>query len=369
MKTLCIAPFTKKEFLILDFLKNREINLKLLTPSGVLDEGNDISVINNSYKKNISVYNSIYDNIRQSDIVVISNVSKNNESLYSFALKVLEESINMKKEIICFLPLEKDKMHSYKNICKKEHIKNIFIWEEIEDFTVKESLDYTENKFYKFNVPVIYINELIPEVDGDDIFFKLSSRLADNNVKVLMITENIYSYLWGQIPLKLWKKDSAKKLIYSLNYQIYKMYKKLNPDLILVKTPKPTMKYNDNDTYDFGLTTYAISQAVPGDGCICCSYLGLPTREFWDNLNESCMFKFGYPILYVHISNQIIDNTDNEKLSTIYVPEIVAEKGIEDLNKKNKLNFYNLLNDNDFEIFYNSFYEDLFDFEIGVVER
>ena len=363
-KRICIVPFTKKEWALVHCLPQSYSIGALVSPKGIGMAGEDISAIKNTGDTGYRFMNSFEDGYQNSEVVVISEVSKKDDSLYSFALRALEAAITAKKEIICFLQLEANELESSEMKCADKGIPCRFVR--------KKALTYSQPStgdiFHKFHIPVIYIGESIHDCEGYDIFLKLAERLSATGKRVLAISQDLYNAFMGLHQVQFWPEMEPAKLVYALNDHIYKLVSDELPEIILIRFPEPMIKYDDDTPFDFGVTAFMISQAVPGDACICCTYSGTPTMGFWDNINENFKSKFGYPIIGVHLSNQIIDATEEFGLSTIHVPVPQIKEELKNLNHNNSLPFYHLESNEDFDEFFGVIENEFFDVPYGVIE-
>lgn len=362
-KIICIAPFTKKEYPILENLSKNYSALTLLSPRGIGVEGEDISILKNTYKTGYEFSNSILKSIKNSDVILITEVKKENRTLYAYAIRVLETSITEGKEIICFLELNDTEYDIYRQQCENKGVKHYFFRSSTAEYRESDM----EEEFKTFSIPVIYISEMIPDCDGYDIYLKLINQLEKDGKNVLAISQDAYNVLFDQVHMTFWKEADSRKMVYWLNHIIHNLVYKRRPDILLIRLPEPMMKYDNVNTYDFGLTAFLLSQAIPGDGCICCSYAGTPPIDFWGNINESFTAKFGYPIIGVHVCNQVIDGTEEKWISTMRISDYEIGNEIKILNQYNDLVFYQLLMEEEFHTFNETLNIELFDIPYGVI--
>ncbi len=363
-KRVCIVPFTKKEWALVHCLPQSYSIGALVSPKGIGMTGEDISVIKNIGDTGYRFMNSLEDGFQNSEVVVISEISKKDDSLYSFALHALEAAITAKKEIICFLQLESDEMERYEIKC----IRNGVLCRFVRKTTLAYCQPSTGDSFHKFHVPVVYVGESIHDCESYDVFLKLAARLRATGKRVLAISQDLYNIFMGFHQVQFWSEMEPAKLVYALNDHIYQLVSNELPEIILIRFPEPMIKYDDDTPFDFGMTAFMISQAVPGDACICCTYSGTPTTGFWDNINENFKSKFGYPIIGVHLSNQIIDATEEVGISTIHIPIPRIKVELKELNDNNCLPFYHLESNEDFNEFFDIIENEFFDVPYGVIE-
>ncbi len=364
-KTICIVPFTKKEYALADNLSRTYSSMSFVSPKGVGMMGEDISIMKNTYKTGYRFTNLISDGVVHSDAVLITDIKKEQKSLYAFALRALRESIAAGKEIICFLELDDNELNLYQGQCREKDIAYYFYRNPSQD-------DYAESdeeeEFRSFHIPVIYISEMIPDCEGYDVFLKLVNQLQSDGKRVLAISQDAYNILVEQVHMTFWSKTDSRKMVYRINHAVYDLIRSKRPDILVIRLPEPMMKYDDENTYDFGLTAFLLAQAIPGDGCIFCTYAGTPPVDFWSSLNRSVMYKFGYPIYGVHVSNQIIDTTEDRWISAFYIPVSEVEQELNIFNQHNDFGFYHLLKQEEFDRLYETLNNELFEIPYGVVE-
>lgn len=368
MKTLCIVPFTSKEFPLLPHLMSSYDNVIFLSPKGIGTDKEDIAMMQNLEPLGFKFCNSIKGSIEIADDVLVSNINVEDVALYNFAYDALECAVKKGKKVMSFL-----QMHSYqKELLKKRSKINIDFYDNYEDNVELESaICYKErkNKLYEFKIPVLYVSELIPDSNGYSVFLNLISMFKKDKIEVLAISSDTYNVLINQTVLKFEKRNNFPDAIYQINNYIHFLTLQKNPDVILIKLPQPMIKYDNDNCFDFGMSAYMLSQAIPGDGNICCSYLGTPILQFWGNLNDSCKYKFGYPILGVFVNNKRIDMMQEKRISTFCVPNS-SEYRIQELkllNENNSLTFYDANNAIDFKRFYTFVIRNFFDIKFGVI--
>lgn len=121
MKTLCIVPFTSKEFPLLPHLMSSYDNVIFLSPKGIGTDKEDIAMMQNLEPLGFKFCNSIKGSIEIADDVLVSNINVEDVALYNFAYDALECAVKKGKKVMSFL-----QMHSYqKELLKKRSKINI----------------------------------------------------------------------------------------------------------------------------------------------------------------------------------------------------------------------------------------------------
>ena len=362
MKKLCIVPFTKNEYPLIPLLQKKYIIHSLVTPMGIGIEGNDISIMHMDNLTGHTFSNSIVKGISQADLVLITNIPNDNPGLYAIALRALEIAISDGKEIRCYLEIPMEKLNLYKEECSTNHVCCEFkVPHEMQLFPFKPICD-------SITPPVIYLCETVPDCGGYGLFLNLIQKFQQDKKVVLAVSEDCYNDIIGQVTYPFWAQNlKPSDLVYRINNFISRMSEEKHPDVVLIRLPLPMIKYDDNNPFDFGITSFIVSQAVHGDGCICCAPSQTPAIGFWDNLSDNYLSKFGYPILGVCLDNLRVDRTDIEGVSTYRVGWNEISDELQILNQNNQLSFFHLQDTDLFEQFYQSLKKELFEFDFGVI--
>lgn len=288
--------------------------------------------------------NEVEDGIHNSEVIIIPKVK--NSSLRTYAWNALLIAAKSSKEILCFMTLSDSEKELVQQISASNNILKFF---DISKDIIVEKSDVLH--LNRFNIPVFYVSESIPDCDGYEIFLKLALQLQKSGKRVLAVSEDSYNQLFEFEFVRFGAKLEVKDQILRINQIIYDLTSKQNPDVILIRLPEPMMQYNDSNLFDCGSMAFLISQAIPADGCIFCTPAHTFFGEVWEKLSELINSKFGCPIIGVHVSNQFIDTTVASLLS-LHIPMYQVHNEIELLKENSSLNFYSLLWDTDFDIFF-----------------
>lgn len=301
MKSVCIVPFTSKEFSIAASLEKDYIVSSVVSPQGIGIDGKDIGIIKNREQIGICCTSDIEKEVERNDAVLISDCDQN---LRPFALKAMEVAIEKGKEIFCFLSLNADEERYYDNKCKESNIH--FTYFRVHDIS---SVDVDDYQFSLSGLPTIFVGEVIDNSDGNEIYYKILNYFSDKKYQALGISEDIYGYMFGQVPIKFYSDIDPEQAVLKLNCYVSQSMDRIRPDIIVVKLPKPIIKFSDLIHYDFGITAYMTANAIPADHLLLCTPSGIITPPLLEVLDESFTSKLGVGISGVHIGNQMIDNS------------------------------------------------------------
>ncbi len=320
---VCAVPFSAEDIPVIknlsDFIPKYEIG-SVVTPTGLGLEQKDIGTIENRNELGYKVTSNLEDSIKSCDIVLVLSKDKSN-SLFDYSIKAIEEAIKQRKDIICLLKLDKDKVKYYREICEKKNISFRYLSQDIlPHFSSEDTMD----EIYHPYAPVIFIGELAKDLQGYEVFCNLVKVCKTQGLKVSAIGPEVANDLFGFHTIDF--SDTRGELsshIYRINRYVRTVEEQENPSVIIIKLPKPMIKFDEDVRYDFGLSAYIISQAIPASFFIACSPYGFFSNEFWNSMSNNFQAKFGYGIDAIHISNKIIDHTDQSdknELSYVHTP-------------------------------------------------
>ncbi len=364
MKKLCIVPFTKTEYPLIPLLEKRYEISALIAPLGIGAEGQDIAVLHNRAKTNYRFSNMLENGICESAVVMISDVSKDNKSLYAFMTKALKLAAEKGKIIHCFSALSGEAIISINDICK---VSGGYLHYYSKPKTSAENMEYMS--LFVFPVPVLYVAEMVPGCDGYSVFLSLAEKFQEDGKSILAISDDKYNTLLGYERV-CWDNDvPLEKKCFAINNMVRDLYQQEKPEMILIRLPYPMYKFDNKKVFDLGLTAHCITASLPGDGCIMCSLFGFSQFSFWEKMDSAISSKFGFSIEAIHYSNKILDTklTSQENLVCIPSSEVTAAVG--DIRDQGDFSIpiYNLLEQTDINTFCNQFGSENFDMRYGVI--
>lgn len=176
---------------------------------------------------------------------------------------------------------------------------------------------------------------------------KISTSLRARGYNVLAFSENPYNTLFSFEYVKLDTAKAMKDQLYYLNELAYQLVRRHYPDIIVILLPQPFSKYDNTLNFDGGISTYAISQAIPGDASVLCSLYGISSNTIWNNICSDIQIKQGFPVIGIHVSNVLIDRNERQ-------PKAVVHNWVENsmlqadyLNSHSQIPFYNFVRNED----------------------
>ena len=359
---VCIVPFTKKEIPLLTCTPDR-YEISSIVSAGMELKWKDISFLTNRRKLGFTASTDWRKGIQECDTVIITDIGTEKERrLGNFLCEVIGQALSNKKKVICFAELEKTREQEFKTLAQQNG----------STFTYSckpyEKQEKTRFEKIRFQAPVICLGEMTQECDGYEISLKLMKRLKQDNLRGIIISENKYNVLYEhQYFSQFYNGNGLEHSVEEVKALLNGIEEEEKPDVIILKLPWPMTALDHSITYDYGVHAFIISQAVHADYCIYCGLSEMFSEDFISNINEHFKHKFGYSIDAFHISNQIMDIVyePQEKAETIYIPLNKVDEEARTMRKKTGNMVYQLLNENEFELFYQGLKKELFDFSYG----
>lgn len=324
MCKVCIVPFTKNEYPLAKTLQKDYAVEALVAPHGIGETGEDIGVLLFREDVGIHITNDAINGIYESDIIIISSVSETDSSLYQYAYNALYRAISFGKKVYSFLSISESGKAEIDVLRKRTSAECVFM----NDMKPGTVVQQYENRFHEFPVPVLYVLELFPDCDSYEVFINLSEEFKRRGLRVLSISndkynlllDECYAYLDFDLPMKL------SDYPHWVNQAVYNLYKECYPNMIIVRVSIPILEFDEKAPFDLGVSTYAITQSIPGDACVLC----IPMRKDYSSFSKwiSCTIeeRYGLSVAGVHMSNCLIDRTGDSPSATVQVNHQEVEK-------------------------------------------
>lgn len=368
-RKLAVAPFTKETYPLIACPPPEFEICAAIAPHGIGIDGSDLSVLRNREPIGFRGTADLEGGIAACDAVLIPDlgdlsrgdagpVQCATESLSAFALRALDEAVRQKKDVLCLSTLDREGRERCARACERNG--RAFSYGERAVAAGKQA------KYRHLSAPVIFVGETGPDCDGYEVFLQLLRSLRADNKRVLALSEDKANVLYGQRAVSFWTIDDPLSSAFNLNAYVAELAEQTRPDVVLVRLPLPMMKFDDEITFDFGLSAFMISQALPADFLLYCSYYSLRDPQLMAGLSENFFAKFGFPISAIHLSNQMTDfSVDNkESMQTAFIPDPDDAAA---LRRESQLPYYNLHDGEEYSAFYRALCEELFNLSYGVI--
>lgn len=355
-------PFTKKEIPLLACIPNN-YEITYIVSAGTELEGKEISFLTNRRKLGFIASTDWKKAIQECDTIIVADIRTDKERhLGDLLYDIIRQALCKRKKVLCFTELLEAKQQEFKTLAQENSA--IFTYA-CDPYEKKEKMQFEK---IRCKAPVICLGEMTQECDGYEIALKLMGRFRQDGFRGVLISEDKYNALYEHHYFtKFYDGNGLENSIKGVKTLVNGIEEEEKPDVIILKLPWPMTAFDYNISYDYGVHAFIISQAIHADYCVYCGLSEMFSENFISNSKEHFRYKFGYRIDAFHISNQIMDIVyePQEKVETIYIPMDRVEKEARGLREQLGEAVYQMLNKDEFELFYQELKRELFDFSYG----
>lgn len=314
MYEAAVYPYTKEfvpyiSFDIPEML--RDICIKfLVSPRGFMLDGKNASVVDRRPQTAYMVTSDFEAAITDSTAMLIPD-GNYNAKLYRNIINKALLTLQRGKHVICLLKLElKDQL------CLMEESANHkaeFIYM-LDDKLENYGLEASKEPLYRPDASIIFVGELVKDMNGIDIALMAVSHFKKMEYKVSAVLPSSAAGLFGMYNSDIIfgpnSNYSEEDKIILFNKLIRFIDINEAPDIIVIKLPGGMMTFNELLPNSFGIYAYMVSNAVTPDYFICSFpydfYYSQSVLEKYSELFEK---RFGYRLDCAHISNLMLDLT------------------------------------------------------------
>lgn len=243
------------------------------------------------------------DKLKDVDCIIIMET----RSLISFEdiiYPVVSEAVKLGKDIVLAKQLEDKELEKCKQLCEANRV-------QLDILTNNISISMIESiKEENVEVPVVYIAGVSIYTEKFDVQMAIRKKFISTGYAVSQIGSRRNCELLGFHSFPQFMDDdmdTAKKIV------LYKKYIKYievseNPEIIVIGIPGGIMPVSHKHHFDFGLTTFAIANAVHPDYVIMnLFYKADYIEKQLDEFSKVCYGKYNFEIDSFHISSTFIE--------------------------------------------------------------
>lgn len=158
------------------------------------------------------------------------------------------------------------------------------------------------------DIPVVSILGEGENSDKFGVLLSINKYLKKEGYCVLTISGNSLAKLFGceVLPAFMYSKQvSIVEKILRLNYYIYNITKRYEPDIILISCPGGFMPLNEYEQNYFGEIAYVVSHALTVDlGIVCTYFRGKYGSEYLEEVKKLCKIRLGTDVTACFMSRQ-----------------------------------------------------------------
>ena len=333
MKTKAAVYFWNKDMIPVIKRLNRiqeeyEI-VKVYTPSGMGNEGDDIGFLCNQPDTGICLH-TVYDpKCEEWEKIIVISTEKIYEELTQEVCKVIEDTITEKKEILCIfldkntLPkVIKEMLSQYKSQIEVEYLCKDY--KEPEIGGIKE-----------LDAPVILVGGMIRQADVMELTLQIYEELIERGMKVELVLQSTASKLLkveSVLPILKEKNLYEDDKIICMNELLNKIERKRKPDVILMDAPDALFPYSNRVSNSFGMWSRMLGYASAPDYIFLTVPCNMAKEEMLTYMSDTIKKEFGTDVEAIHISNVAIHEIETFYRNRIvcyyrnmhYVKEVIA---------------------------------------------
>ena len=322
MKKTIIFPYSKNDFGFCLEYTRRNFDTIIASFMGTSFIGKDLGYSVNRGKIGILI-KDIYDVKDIADeIIILDN-------------KLSQQNVNLLKEIVLNLSPH-IKVSSYINL--NVNVDN-YSYLKVNDFPKFKDLGY-----YYPNIPIVFVNNLVPSDDSELIVFQLKNILMRKGIKVASLMKRCNCKVLDSwiIPESFYnRKYPPEQAIFMLNQYIRKIIESDLPEILIIELNDGLLRYNDEIMNSFGVYNYMIYESVNPDYNI----INLPIQHLEENfiseLNNYFQRKYESPIDAIHVSNALKVNSGDFTYDfidiTLRIPSNEIAEEVEKLKSDTKI--------------------------------
>lgn len=266
--------------------------------AGRADLGEDIG---------ICVGDSFLKGLDECDTVIIADCN----AAEDYKQKITEYmalAIEKGKNLYCTLPLSNETIEFFKaeSLKKGVYFKYFKEYHEPDKYSAIGFINEFDEKINNINVPVVFVGGITEKTNKFEIQLVLRDGLENRGFRVSQIGTRPYCELLGfhSFPAFMAGKHitEAEKIV-SFNRMVKKIESLEKPDVIIVGIPGGLMPFSRRFTNGFGITAYEVSQAVRPDFSVVSVLYDAFSMEFFNGLNMSFRYKFGFAADCLNMGN------------------------------------------------------------------
>lgn len=341
MHKVMIYPYVNRQLPIISHINKYVKDMKivsLVALEGLINAGRDAGSIRNHTNTGLKIGDDFVSELAACDTVIFCD-DEYNAKIKNSLIRDMETAFTMKKDVICMLKLTEEEREQLENNALKAGANfeyHVLKYSE-------QSFCYKPKKPYHINTPIIFVGEMLQDLDGTDVCLAVSGELQERGYRTVTILNKVDVYLKGTFGIPCFFTDKGiteEEKVYYMNNYISFLEMEYKPDIFIIQIPGAMMRYNDAFGNGFGIYAYLISQAVQADYFILCTQFGLVDSSFYKELSVNFQQRFGYEIDAVHMSNAMLDVQDSlqkQSLSYLYQKQERVNEALESVREKSEI--------------------------------
>ena len=245
----------------------------------------------------------------QFDKVLFADAGSNARSS-ALAEKRIFPAINAGKNVICAIPFEPGKIDEMKKASSHKNVSFLYSAEPYSHAEKGLNVKIESSRIKTINTPVIFVAGVSEGTQKFYIQLALRQKFITRGYHVSQIGTKNYCEIFGfhSIPSFLSSSDlSELSKIILLNHFVKKIELTEKPDVIIIGVPGGLFPLDSEFHNKFGITAFEMSQAVCPDAVVLSTLYEDFTREYFEEINLTMKYRFGYEADCFNISDLKFD--------------------------------------------------------------
>ncbi|NLW90738.1 MAG: TIGR04066 family peptide maturation system protein [Syntrophomonadaceae bacterium] len=268
---------------------------RVVSPSGWGLNGKDAGIVDGGTKLGLIVTDDFSDGLKSCDTVFLVDSQHLIDHEQLIKPRIIE-ALNAKKNVLPLLPLSAEFFGA--NLLS----------------AISQKPDILEfDPYYEMNkidTPVVGVIGIASDADKFYIQLALRQEFKKLGYKVSQIGSRPYSELFGihSFPQYIFNAPiSETEKIKAFNCFVKAIEDREKPDVIILGVPGEMMPFNDRIYTDFGLLPFEVFQAIQADALVVSIFAERISKEYLEEINYFCRYRFGLMADCFNLSHQIID--------------------------------------------------------------
>lgn len=316
MKKYILYPYEKNAYALVKYWgKNNNSEIaEIYSPKSYGLEGKDGGEVFEYQKLGYKIKSDYKEGLSRYDGVIIPPVRS--KIVLEMICELIRNALLNGKDIICYCRLDESFQNELNSILAastgkfinraKKQNENVYKYN-----IIKEA----DGKWYIPEVPVVFVGEVLNEMQAGEIVSELFYDMKTRGYKVLALVDYLYAIEENmyEFPFFLYSNGLVNdQKVIALNSYIRRIVEQCRPNIILVQIPNPIMRQNLFDRDNFGVLPYIVSQCVNPDYSIICDVLrDIDGQEeyinYFKELNNCFWYRFGIVVNEILLNNIKID--------------------------------------------------------------
>ena len=219
-------------------------------------------------------------------------------------IEVILISAQNGKKIIVNRNLNENMFLNISDLCKKENV-------ELIDKRVKvQGEELFDRRLQRIETPVVFVSGMGEKCNKFDVQMFLKTYLNNLDYKVCVVSSRTNAELFGihSFPEFMLQHnlDESSKII-NFNHYIKELEVSEKPEIIIIGVPGGIMPVSEKHSEHFGVLAFEVFNAVKSDALLFCIHNNKYSKEYFDELQKLCQYRFHTNIDAFVISNHAYD--------------------------------------------------------------